>query len=217
MCLTVIFESKIKSAMKRYKLKLTVIIVAIICISNFSFAQKIIINKGSISDVKAEKNFNIEYDYSTFGVGKFDTEAEYIASKKAEYEEKEAGRGEKFEKSWHDAKTQRFEPKFEELVNKYTIDKAGIQIGEFPESKYTLIVRPTFIEPGFNVGVMKRPAFVNFEYLFVETSNHDNVIVKMTQKKVPGSQAMGYDYDSGSRIAESFAKGGKELGKMMIK
>lgn len=179
------------------------------------YAQKIVVKKGDLKAIKSEKEINISYDYSEFGVGKFKTEAEYVSTKKAEYEEKEAGRGEKFEKGWIAARQERYEPKFEELINKYTEPK-NMKIGYAPEAKYTLIVKTTFLEPGFNVGVMKKPAYVDFQYIFVETANRDNVVLLLEQKGVPGSQFAGYDYDVGSRVAESYAKGGKSLGKYII-
>ncbi len=39
----------------------------------------------------------------------------------------------------------------------------------------------------------------------------------MTQKFVPGSQAMGFDYDTGTRIAEAYAKGAKMLAGFISK
>lgn len=54
---------------------------------------------GSIDAVKSEKKVNIQYDYSSFGVGKFKTEAEYVDAKVKEYNEKEPGKGDKFKKA----------------------------------------------------------------------------------------------------------------------
>jgi hypothetical protein len=39
----------------------------------------------------------------------------------------------------------------------------------------------------------------------------------MSHKLVPGAQAMGFDYDTGTRIAESYAKGGKMLAGFITK
>ncbi|HMT28367.1 MAG TPA: hypothetical protein PKD91_03710 [Bacteroidia bacterium] len=178
-------------------------------------AQKIKVESGSIDAVKSEKKVNIQYDYSSFGVGKFKTEAEYVDAKVKEYNEKEPGKGDKFKEGWIKARKDRYEPKFEELINEI-LAKSGAKYGINPEAKYTLIVKTTFVEPGFNVGVMKKAAAVSFEYIFVETANPTTVIAKLSQQEVPGSQVMGYDYDAGSRIAESYAKGGKMLGKLIL-
>jgi len=189
-------------------------VILLMVASNVS-AQKIKVDSGSIDAVKSEKKVNIQYDYSSFGVGKFKTEAEYVDKKVSEYNEKEPGKGDKFKEGWEKARADRYQPKFEELINDI-LAKSGAKYGDNPEAKYTLIVKTTFIEPGFNIGVMKQAAYVSFEYIFVETANPSTVVAKLSQQKVPGSQMMGYDYDAGTRIAESYAKGGKMLGKLLL-
>ncbi len=66
---------------------------------------------------------NVEYDYSEFGVGKFVTEQEYLDKKSAEYNAKEAGKGDAWKKAWVEDRKYRYEPKFEELFNKGMEDK----------------------------------------------------------------------------------------------
>lgn len=177
-------------------------------------AQKIKVESGSIAAIKSEKSINLQYDYSDFGVGKFKSEEEYLKKKSDEYNEKEPGKGDKFRAGWIGARKERYQPKFEELIND-VLKKSGVSVGNNPDAKYTLIVKTTFIEPGFNIGIMKQAAYVSFEYIFVETANPTSVVAKLSQQKVPGSQVMGYDYDAGTRIAESYAKGGKMLGKFI--
>ena len=45
-------------------------------------------------------------------VGKFDKEDDYITKKKTELNEKEAGRGDSWEKNWKSDRQDRFEPSF---------------------------------------------------------------------------------------------------------
>jgi hypothetical protein len=199
------------------KLKLSFVLVAFL-VSGFGAvnAQKIVLESGDGSVIKAEKKLNIEFDYSEFGVGKFPKEADYVKSKKDEYNAKEPGRGDKWHESWIGDRKNRFEPKFLELINK-GLEKKGMMVGSNPDTKYTLVVKTTFLEPGFNVGVMKRPASVSFKYIFYETANPSNVVAVYFQNTVPGSQFGGYDFDVGTRVAESYAKGGKMLAAMISK
>lgn len=197
------------------KLKsILVLAITVIAFTSQLAAQKINLTSGSIKEIIKEKNINIQYDYSDFQVGKAGSEADYIAKKVAEYNKDEPGKGEKWQAGWVDARKNRYEPKFEELINKM-LEKNGIVHGNFADAKYTLIVKTTFVEPGFNVGVMKQPAYVSFEFTYVETSSPSTIVAKMTLLKVVGSQMMGYDFDMGSRIAESYAKAGKILGKYL--
>ncbi len=189
---------------------------AFLAIASFTFAQKIIKTSGDLSFLKSSPSINIEYDYSEMGVGKFKTEDEYTKKKVEEYNKDEAGKGDKWKESWIGSRARVYQPKFEELFNKYA-EKVGVSAKENNGSaKYTLIVKTTFTEPGFNIGVTSKPAYVNFEYIFVETGT-DKVVAKFTQLKVPGAQAMGMDFDTSTRISESYAKAGKMFGGYLSK
>ncbi len=180
------------------------------------FAQKIVTEAGDLSKLKGESKFKLAYDFSNFAVGKYPNEQEYLAYKKGEYAKSDPKKAEDFENGWKAAREKYYQPKFEELINKSSEGKATF-LPSSTDAKYTLILKTTFIEPGFNVGVMKQPAYINVEYIFVETAKPENVVAKLSQKKVPGSQFGGYDFDASTRIAESYAKAGKMLGGLVVK
>jgi len=175
-----------------------------------AFAQRIDLKSGDVSVLAGQKTVNIAYDYSEFGVGKFATEKEYLEKKSAEYNAKEAGKGDIWRKAWVDDRKDRFEPKFEELFNKGLEDKGITAVTGKPDAKYTFIVHTRFVEPGFNVGVMRKNASVDFDIELVETAGKSKV-AEMTLNRVPGALAMGMDFDTGARLAESYAKAGKVL------
>jgi hypothetical protein len=178
-------------------------------------AQKVVVESGNLDFLKGQTALKIDYNYDNMGVGKFKTESEYVNQKVSDYNTKEAGKGDKWKEGWINARKDRYAPKFEELINK-ELEKSKVSVLQTnTTAKYTLIVKTTFIEPGFNVGVMKQPAFVDMDYIFVETANPSVVLAKLYGKKFMGAQAMGFDYDAGSRIAESYAKSGKVLGKYL--
>jgi hypothetical protein len=91
--------------------------------------------------------------------------------------------------------------------------KRGVncKVGQDLEATYTVIFKTTFIEPGFNVGVARKNASINAEAIFVESANPENVLAKVSIENSPGRDAMGYDFDTGYRIQEAYAKAGKEL------
>lgn len=181
-----------------------------------SMAQKIRVESGDLSFLKDQTELNVKYDFSDFQVGGFASEGEYKKKKMKEYNEKEAGRGETWENSWERDKRERFPNKFEELFDKGLSGKIHAAQNN-DKATYTLIVKTTFIEPGFNVGVMRKSAAVAFEYIFVESADESKVMAKLKQPDVPGSQFGGYDYDTGTRISESYAKGAKMLAAYMVK
>lgn len=182
-----------------------------------SIAQRVDLRSGDVAVLSGQKTVNVEYDYSEFGVGKFATEQEYLDKKSAEYNAKEAGKGDAWKKAWVEDRKARYEPKFEELFNKGLQDKGITAVTARPDAQYTLIVKTKFIEPGFNVGVMRKNAYVDFEVDLVESANKSNKVAEIGMRNVPGGQFAGFDFDTGTRIAESYAKAGKSLAAFLDK
>ncbi len=180
-------------------------------------AQKITLESGSLDAVKSEKSFNISYDYSDVSVGKFDSEDDYINKKVNDYNAKEPGRGDQWKESWIGDRDARYKVSFEKLFNKY-LEEEGLSVSdENKDSKYTFVLKTTFIEPGFNIHITRRPAMINVLLQLVETANPTNVLFELKSIKNPGNSFGGFDYDTGVRIQEAYAKCGKELAKYLVK
>lgn len=152
-------------------------------ISTSAFSQTVKLTSGSLTSLKNEKTVNVEFKYDNMIVGKDLTEADYVKRKKEEYNEKEAGRGDKWEQLWIDDRTKRFEPQFIELFQKYSERAVNA------EAKYTIIFHTTRTEPGFNVGVARKPARIDALATIVESANHNNVIAELTVTNAPGGGA----------------------------
>lgn len=196
------------------------LLFAFIGLASMSYAQKITTLEGKLSELKGEKFFNIQYDYSDMRVGKFEKEEDYVTKKQTEYNEKykndDPGKGDRWKESWYGDRSGRFEPMFEKLMNKY-LEKPGVYVGNEKPAKYTIIVHTTFTEPGFNIYVTKKPADIHVTVKIVETENPDNVICELVSKNNPGrTYGMG-DFDTGLRISEAYAMAGKGLGKYFAK
>ena len=180
------------------------------------YAQRIDLRSGDIGVLAGQKVVNVQYDYSEFGVGKFATEKEYVDKKSGEYNAKEAGKGDEWKKAWVADRKNRYEPKFEELLNKGLEDKGLTVVQDRTDAKYTFIVKTVFLEPGFNVGVMRKNAYLNYRIDLVESATKAKV-AELVMNNIPGGQFMGFDYDAGVRIAESYAKAGKTLAAFLDK
>jgi hypothetical protein len=182
-------------------------------------AQKIKIASGDFDFLKGETIVNLKYDYSDMAVGKFDREEDYVQKKVDDYNKKYpgTGRGDQWKEAWEGDRETRFEPKFEQLLNQYTKPKGITFAKDQNDAPYTLILKTVFTEPGFNVYVTKKPALINVEAIFVETANPENVLGVITSDKNPGRTFGDADFDTGIRIAEAYAKCGKELAIFMVK
>ncbi len=184
-----------------------VLLIMFIFLSVAGFSQKIKLIEGDLSALKGQKAVKTEFSYEDMSVGKFPKEADYIAQKKSDLDKKEPGRGDKWEQNWKDDRQERFEPQFRELFSKYAEMST---VGE--DSPYTLIFKTIKTEPGWNIGISRAPAFIDAEAWIVDSTDKNKVIAKITIMKAPGRDFMGYDYETGARLQEAYAKAGKELG-----
>lgn len=179
-------------------------------------AQKVTLKSGSLDFLKGQQIILVKYDYSNMGVGKFDKEEDYITQKVADYNKKEAGTGDKWKEGWFNDRQNRYAPKFEELFNKVLEGKNLKCSQNGGDAKYEMTVHTTFIEPGYNVGVSRMPAFVTADIIFKEIATGKELAV-ISVVKSPGNGAMGYDFDTGLRIQEGYAKMGKSLAAFISK
>lgn len=182
--------------------------LALLFFTTIAMGQRVREVSGDPGIVNNVKKLNIVYDYSNMEVGK-KSEKEYVNEKKDAYNSKEPGRGDKWAQPWVDDRQNRFEPRFEEVFNSVG-DKI---VGKFPSEKYTIILKTTFTEPGFNIGVMRKNAYIDVEAWIVETADQSKVIAKLSVENCPGRTAFGTDFDNGLRLQESYAMAGKALGK----
>ncbi|MEO6313369.1 MAG: hypothetical protein ABIU63_17220 [Chitinophagaceae bacterium] len=173
-------------------------------------AQKINIIEGDLAPLKGEKNINTEFTYDNMAVGKYKTEAEYVAKKTEDYNKKEAGKGDKWAKDWVADRTGNYDRKFNELFEKYS---NMVVTGAKKGAKYTLIYKTIFTEPGYNIYISRKNAETDAEVWIVEAANPSKVIVKLEVKNAKGRTFGGSDYASGERIAECYADAAKALAK----
>lgn len=191
----------------------TLSLLALTAIGFSAHAQKIKLVDGSLGILKGQTKVNILYNYDSLGVGKFDNEQDYIAKKVEEYNKKEAGKGDNWAKAWKSDRARRFEPKFSELFNEY----GDLKLGKGNKAKYTLIFKTTFVEPGWNVGISRKSASISGVALIVATEDPATVLARVTVDKAPGGTFGGFDFDTGTRLAQSYAMSGKKLAKFIKK
>jgi hypothetical protein len=190
---------------------LIILLFSIIAFSP-AVAQKLKLMEGDLSALKGQTEVKTEFTYDDMIVGKDMAEKDYINEKKGKFEEKEKGRGEKWEKAWYDDRKERFEPQFRELFAKHSMMST---VGE--NAPYTMIFKTTRTEPGWNIGITKMPAFIDGEAWIVDSKDKSKVIAKISVRNSPGRSAWGMDFETGARLQEAYAKAGKELGAFIKK
>lgn len=181
------------------------ILILVLMISAVSMAQKMKVISGDFKNLKGISEFNLVFDYENLKVDKFATEEDFLKDKMAKRDDEE-GKAENFKKNWFADRENRYEPKFIESFNKrFENEKVKADKG-LSSAKYTIKVKTTWIYPGYNVGVMRQPAKLNTTLYVYEIANPSNILLKVDYEKALGSGAAGFDYNSGYRISEAYAK-----------
>lgn len=195
-------------------MKKLLLLLAVVLTAGTISAQKIKLISGDLSSLKGQKTINIEYDYSEMRVGRYDDEKDYVADKVKAYNEKEAGRGDTWKKAWEGDRSGRFEPNFEELLNKY-LKKSGVYVGsENDAAEYKFVIKTTRTEPGYNIYISRMNAEIDIEVIVYKNGKE---VARIISKNNPGRTFGGNDYDTGLRIQEAYAKAGKDFGSWLAK
>jgi len=173
------------------------------------FSQKVKLDS-NLDFLKGVKKVKLEYKYDNMAVGKFKTNDEYVNKKKGEYNKKESGKGDDWAKKWVDDRSARYQPHFEQTLGEFC---KTIDFDQNNSSDITMIVETLFTEPGYNIEISRKSASINLLITFQDKSGKK--LASMTLDKVPGRDAMGFDYDTGVRIEEAYEKAGKSVGKFI--
>ena len=181
------------------------------------YSQKMKVSDGSFKNLKGITSYNLEFDYSDVQIPKYDSEEEFLEDKMAKREKKEAGTGEKFKKSWFDDRANRYHPKYVESFNK-RFDDGKVKVGvDVEDAKYIMKIHTTKLYAGYNVGIVRHNSEIDATVTIYEAANPSNILLSGKYRDVQGGGAMGYDFDSGYRISECYAKLAKNVAKSIKK
>jgi hypothetical protein len=169
--------------------------------------------QGDVGSLKGIYKLNIIYENSAMTVGKYRNQNEYLEEKTAKYGSSPEGveKAEKYVKRWQNAPTELYYPQFEETFNKFMHKRSVIGKNNNTDGTITLKIKTLKLEPGFNVYVAKQHAAVTMECIFLDRD--ENIILRYLIQDAPGRSAGYADFDTFSRIRESYAKAAKMLAK----
>lgn len=193
--------------------KVLTTLIIMCCFVTIASSQSIVLTSGTIDFMKDETVCQFTFTYNEMLVGKM-TEAEYVSKKVNDYNEKEPGRGDLWQKAWIEDRTTRFEPKFLELFNKYINEKGISSVTE--GANYQIEINTDFSEPGWNVGVMRQNASVDLSCKVIKVATGEKVAT-IKIRNASANNFWGTDFDSGYRLQESYSKAGREFAKFIIK
>ncbi|RRQ49695.1 hypothetical protein DZC72_03640 [Maribacter algicola] len=172
-------------------------------------AQRLKINEGDFKNLKGINTYSVVFDYTDVQIPKFENEEAFLKDKMDKREEKKAGDGERFKNEWFSDRPDRYHPKFIESFNK-RFENGELSVTE-DAADYTMEIHTTKIYPGYNVGIVRHNAEIDASFTIYKTGDKDNILFSGSYKDVQGNGAMGYDYNSGYRISECYAKLAKNI------
>ncbi|WP_055443951.1 hypothetical protein [Lacinutrix himadriensis] len=184
--------------------KLAAILFLLFFISN-SFAQKAKIDKGKWKDLKDIQEYKVEFDYHHLEIADYESEEAFLKDKMQLREERKEGDGERFKKSWFADRQDKYEPQFIDFFNSYHEDFNVKVSNKREDANYVMHIQTTFIYPGYNVGVWREDSKLRVTVTIYSIKNPNNILFSANIKGIKGGGAKGFDYNSGDRIAYSYA------------
>jgi hypothetical protein len=173
-----------------------------------AYSQEVKLIDGDLSFLKGEKTISTKFIYDNVLIGNDGLrEAEYIKRKKSEHEAREPGSGKRWEEAWHSDRYNRFEPIFNEVLQKYS------KITPDATAKYILFFETIRIEPGYNVGAAMASSRIDAEVYIVKASAPSDILALISVIDVPG----GSGFDAGSRMQEAYSRSAAEIGRLIKK
>jgi hypothetical protein len=196
------------------KISLLVIAGLVLILSPVCHAQKIDLKSGSVASLGTLSEIRVEYTYDDMMVGKY-KEADYLKKKTDEYNKKEPGKGDQWQKDWVSDRETKFQPRFQDGFNNFcNLTGTNFKIDPNAGGKYRMVVHTSFTEPGFNIYMTSKNASINLEVFFYDESNAE--IAKVIITNSPGSGIFEMDYDTGVRIQEAYANAGRVLAALIL-
>ena len=190
--------------------KIILLIAVSLSILSTANAQKIKVESGNLKFLKDVAEISVVFEYpEDIKYGKTSLN-EYVEDKVKDKEKKEEGSGEEWKEKFF-ADRQRYNDKFILSLEKYTGDLYVAE--DDPDFEYTMIVKTTFMEPGFNIGIRRKNSAIDLVINFVKTNAPDVVIASVKIRKAPGAAHP----DAGERMADAYYTAAQHFGKLLKK
>ena len=190
--------------------KIILLIAVSLSILSATNAQKIKVISGDMSFMKDLAEISVVFEFpDDMKYGKMTLE-EYIKKEKSKREAKKEGDGDVWEEKFI-GDQERFKSQFIYAMEKYAGDLYITE--DDPDYKYTMIVKTTFTEPGFNFGFRSKNSAIDLVISYVETEKLEEPIAVMSIKKAPGAAHP----DKGERVSDAYFTAAQHLGKYLKK
>jgi hypothetical protein len=180
-------------------------------------AQEVTLYSGSMDFLKGQTSLNVEFVYDDMKVGEF-TEEIYLKQKRSEFRKKPDG--EKFVKKWVTDRTDFYEPKFMDQINKSFKRMNMVAAKNSAASLYTMQVKTVKTEPGYYNGTNtnKRNTYVDLLINFYETANPEKILCVMKADKIVGvTEEQMQMIETTTKITNAYGVAADKISKLVVK
>lgn len=183
------------------------LLLLLLSFSALTAQEKVV--QGSFKNLADIKLYNVVFDYEGQNVDFFASEEAFLKDK---MDKRKGEKAEDFRKKWFADRESNYEPSFIAYFNKH-MDNRGVTVAKNPEALYTILIKTTWIYPGYNVFVVSQTAKISAVITVYEKANPKNILLKVTYDKskgiLPDDKKNSYDF--GDRISGAYIKLAKNL------
>lgn len=185
------------------KNKIAFILLVLVASAN---AQRYDLLSGDFKNLKSITEYNVVFDYKDITIHGYQTEEEYLADK-MQKREKVEGKAEKFRDDWFAYRSDLYEPAFIKYFNN-VFKKGEVKVAQNPDAKYTMLVKTTWVYPGYNGGGAIEPAKISAVINVYETADPTKLLLSVGFDK-----SIGLEHELGSTLGDRISWAYERLAK----
>ncbi|WP_338395644.1 hypothetical protein [Fulvitalea axinellae] len=181
------------------------------------FGQTIKVTQGNLDFLKGQHSLRVKYVYDSMRVGKFRNEKDYIRNQMEKLNKEKSGSGEEWRMNWYRSRTTSYEPVFLNQLSEQLKTKK-IKVSSKGDSPYTMVLKTTYTQPGYVVGMAKKDASINVEARFFKSGDPEKTVSTVVVKFVKPPKPLTFkDTSLDGRLEMAYEHCGKILGQYLNK
>jgi hypothetical protein len=186
----------------------TLLFLSLIIISFVTQAQKVTLLEGDVTALKGQTTIQVSFTYDSMLIETNTPEEEFVRTKKAELELKQAGLGARWEKAWTEDRKWKLEPAFKNMFAR------TLKVSTIGKAQYSFVFNTKRTVPGWNFGVafVQQESIVDGEAILIDTNDPTKVLARLELTGMDGRGTVAqHAYETGDQIAKAYETAGREL------
>ncbi|HEY0653968.1 MAG TPA: hypothetical protein VGD65_12605 [Chryseosolibacter sp.] len=171
-------------------------------------SQKVTLLEGDLSLLKGQTTIGVTFTYDSMLVETNTPEEQFVKTKKADLDQKQAGLGARWEKAWTEDRKWKLEPAFKNMFAR------TLKISTIGKSQYAFIFHTRRTVPGWNFGValVQQESIIDGEAFLIDTSDPTKILAKLELTGMDGRGTIAqHAWETGDQIAKAYETAGREL------